>query len=48
MSRVQYVMPITFKAGGTVCTPDGFALKERIKRLKRELKANQLRGFRKW
>lgn len=35
-----YVMPIHFKNGSTTCTPDGFALKQRCKRLKRELKQN--------
>ena len=35
-----YVMPIHFKNGSTACTPDGFALKQRCKRLKRELKQN--------
>jgi len=35
------VMPIHNASGHTVCTPDGFALKARCERLKRELKANR-------
>lgn len=38
----QVTMHITLKDScGTVCTPNGFALKARCERLKRELKANQ-------
>ena len=37
----MYVMPIHMKNGSTVCTPDNFAIKQRIARLKRELKSNQ-------
>ena len=37
----QYIMPIHFKNGSTVCTPDLFAISERCKRLKRELKKNK-------
>ena len=36
-----YVMPIHTKNGATVCTPDGFAMKQRIERLKRELRTNR-------
>ncbi|URY10863.1 hypothetical protein [Shigella phage ESh6] len=36
-----YVMPIHTKNGATVCTPDGFAMKQRIERLKRELRINR-------
>lgn len=34
-------MPIHNKNGSTVCTPDGTALKQRVARLKRELKINR-------
>lgn len=37
----HYVMPIHTKNGATVCTPDGFAMKQRIERLKRELRTNR-------
>ena len=36
-----YVMPIRHPTGATVCTPDGFAMKARIERLKRELRINR-------
>lgn len=36
------VMSIHTKQGHTVCTPDGFALKARTERLKRELRANRM------
>ena len=36
-----YVMPIHTKNGATVCTPDGMALKQRVLRLKRELRKNK-------
>lgn len=39
----HYVMPIHTKNGATVCTPDGFAMKQRIERLKRELRINRKR-----
>ncbi len=39
----HYVMPIHTKNGATVCTPDGFAMKQRIERLKRELRINHLK-----
>ena len=38
-----YVMPIHTKSGATVCTPDKTALKQRVARLKRELKQNQVK-----
>lgn len=37
----HYVMPIHTPNGATVCTPDGFAMKQRIERLKRELRINR-------
>lgn len=37
----SYVMPIHFKNGSTVCTPDGFAMDKRIARLKRECRKNR-------
>ena len=37
----HYVMPIHTPNGSTVCTPDGFAMKQRIERLKRELRTNR-------
>ena len=37
----HYVMPIHTPNGSTVCTPDGFAMKQRIERLKRELRINR-------
>lgn len=37
----HYVMPIHTSNGATVCTPDGFAMKQRIERLKRELRINR-------
>jgi len=37
-------MPIHTPTGATVTTPDRMALKERVKRLKRELK-NNLKGL---
>lgn len=37
----HYVMPIHTPNGATVCTPDGFAMKQRIERLKRELRTNR-------
>ena len=37
----HYVMPIRHSTGATVCTPDGFAMKARIERLKRELRTNR-------
>ena len=37
----HYVMPIHTSNGATVCTPDGFAMKQRIERLKRELCINR-------
>ena len=37
----HYVMPIHTPNGATVCTPDGFAMKQRIERLKRELHINR-------
>lgn len=37
----HYVMPIHTKNGATVCTPNGFAMKQRIERLKRELRINR-------
>lgn len=44
----QYVMGIHTKAGATVVTPARFAMKERCKRLKRELSANKNSGFKSW
>jgi len=44
----QYVMKIHFKSGATVCTPDLYAIKQRCKRLKAELKRNKDCGFRQW
>lgn len=38
-----YVMPIHTYNGATVCTPDGFAMKQRVERLKRELRINRKR-----
>lgn len=38
-----YIMPIHNKNGSTVVTPDKTALKQRVARLKRELK-NNLKG----
>lgn len=46
--KVQVTNAAPTVCGGAVCTPNGFAMKARIERLKRELKANQSRGFRKW
>ena len=37
----HYVMPIHTSNGSTVCTPDGFAMKQRIERLKCELCINR-------
>lgn len=37
----HYVMPIHTSNGATVCTPDGFTMKQRIERLKRELRINR-------
>lgn len=37
----HYVMSIRHSTGATVCTPDGFAMKARIERLKRELRTNR-------
>lgn len=37
----HYVMPIHTRNGATVCTPNGFAMKQRIERLKRELRINR-------
>lgn len=37
----HYVMPIHTSTGSTICTPDGFAMKQRIERLKRELRINR-------
>lgn len=37
----HYVMPIHTSNGATVCTPDGFAMKQRIELLKRELRINR-------
>ena len=37
----HYVMPIHTSNGATVCTPDGFAMQQRIERLKRELRINR-------
>lgn len=39
----SYIMPIHTKTGATVCTPDKTALKQRLARLKRELKQNQVK-----
>ena len=36
----SYVMPIHTTTGAIVTTPDRMALKERVQRLKRELKNN--------
>lgn len=36
----SYSMPTTLFNGASVTTPDGFAVKQRIARLKRELKIN--------
>ena len=44
----QYVMKIHFKSGATVCTPDGYAMAQRCKRLKAELKRNQKSIIRVW
>lgn len=44
----QYIMPIHFKNGATVSTPDKFAMKQRCLRLKRELKKNKLSTFKRW
>ncbi len=44
----QYVMKIHFKSGATVCTPDLYAIKQRCKRLKAELKRTKDCGFRQW
>mgnify|MGYP004723619021 FL=1 len=44
----QKVMPIHFKNGSTVCTPDRFAMKQRCERLKRELKANKETFLKSW
>lgn len=34
-------MSIKHATGATVCTPDGFAMRARIERLKRELRTNR-------
>lgn len=44
----QHVMSIHTKAGATVVTPVRFAMRERCKRLKRELSANKNSGFKSW
>lgn len=44
----QYVMSIHTKSGATVVTPARFAMANRVQRLKRELKANQVATFRRW
>lgn len=36
----SYSMPIHTKTGATVCTPDNQALKQRVARLKGELRNN--------
>lgn len=36
----SYVMPIHTKTGAIVCTPVHMALKQRVARLKRELREN--------
>ena len=36
----SYAIPTTLVNGASVTTPDGFAVKQRIARLKRELKIN--------
>ena len=37
----SYQMPTTcHKTGASLCTPDGFAMAQRVARLKRELAAN--------
>lgn len=36
-----YAMQIQTASGASVCTPDGVAVKQRIARLKRELKLNR-------
>lgn len=44
----SYSMPTTcHKTGASLCTPDGFAMSQRVERLKRELAKNtakQLKG----
>ena len=44
----QKIMAIHTSTGSTVVTPKKFALVERCKRLKRELKANKNSGFTRW
>ncbi|ADM80024.1 hypothetical protein phiAS5_ORF0181 [Aeromonas phage phiAS5] len=36
-----YAMQIHTASGASVCTPDGIAVKQRIERLKREMKINR-------
>lgn len=41
LSLNSYQMPTTcHKTGASLCTPDGFAIAQRVARLKRELAAN--------
>ncbi|UYD60022.1 hypothetical protein OPFAMLBM_00001 [Aeromonas phage avDM12-TAAL] len=36
-----YAMQIHTASGASVCTPDGIAIKQRIERLKREMRMNK-------
>lgn len=40
----SYTMPIHLSNGSTVVTPFRFAIKQRVERLKRELRINKARG----
>ena len=47
-SMKQHVMKIHTNNGATVVTPSRFAIASRCARLKREMKANQGAGFKRW